>query len=442
MKTIEEINQKITQGKAVILTAEEVVTMAKTTSPKEIAQKVDVVTTGTFAPMCSSGAFMNFGHTTPPMRMEKIELDDVEVYGGVAAVDGYLGATQESSKDKQFGGAHIIEELIKGKDVLLRASAKGTDCYPKKEFAGYINKDMINDFFLFDPRNAYQNYAAATNGGKRVLYTYMGKLLPNYGNLTYSTSGELSPLLKDPNMLTIGLGTRIFLCGSTGYVVWPGTQFTNQVMVNESGIPIGGARTLAVIGDAKKMDPRYIRAAYFKNYGVTMFVGIGIPIPMINEDVAYFASRSNAEITTEIKDYSLEGHPTIGYVNYDQLRSGYVELNGKTVKSAPISSLSMAREIAQTLKDWIARSTFLLTEPVQLFDEPRLLKKLPEISAGKNLSKDEPSCVECGLCTSVCPTNALQLMEAKLTFIADKCTHCNTCSDVCPVGVRLPFDEQ
>lgn len=439
MKTIEEINQKISQGKAVILTAEEVVQMAKEASPKEIAEKVDVVTTGTFAPMCSSGAFINFGHTTPPMRMEKIELDDVEVYGGVAAVDGYLGATQESSKDKKFGGAHIIEDLIKGKDVFLKASAKGTDCYPKKEFAGYINKDMINDFFLFDPRNAYQNYAAATNGGKRILYTYMGKLLPNYGNLTYSTSGELSPLLKDPNMLTIGLGTRIFLCGSTGYVVWPGTQFTNQVDVNEYGIPIGGARTLAVIGDAKKMDPRYIRAAYFKNYGVTMFVGIGIPIPMINEDVAYFASLSNAEITTEIKDYSIEGHPTIGYVNYDQLRSGYVQVNGKKVKAAPISSLSMAREIAQVLKDWIAHSMFFLTEPVQMFDEPRTLKKLPEITEEKAFSKDEPVCVDCGLCTSICPTGALQLVDARLAFVADKCTHCNMCSDVCPVGSEASF---
>jgi len=62
------------------------------------------------------------------------------------------------------------------------------------------------------------------------------------------------------------------------------------------GIPMGSARTLAVIGDAKKMNGRYLRAAYFKNYGVTLFVGIGIPIPIINDDVAYFASRSNAEL--------------------------------------------------------------------------------------------------------------------------------------------------
>jgi len=58
------------------------------------------------------------------MRMEKIKLSDVEVYGGVAAVDGFLGATQESDEDKSFGGAHIIEALIKGKDVFLEAQGK------------------------------------------------------------------------------------------------------------------------------------------------------------------------------------------------------------------------------------------------------------------------------------------------------------------------------
>ena len=78
-KTYAEINDKIKKGTAVVLTAEEVSELAKTLSPKEIAEKVDVVTTATFGAMCSSGAFLNFGHTTPPIRMEKIELNGVRV---------------------------------------------------------------------------------------------------------------------------------------------------------------------------------------------------------------------------------------------------------------------------------------------------------------------------------------------------------------------------
>ncbi len=438
MKTIEQINEKIKNKKAVILTAEEVVKLAKESSPEQIAQTVDVVTTATFAPMCSSGAFINFGHTTPPMRMESIDLTGVEVYGGLAAVDGYIGATQESKDDKSFGGAHIIEALISGKDLYLRASGKGTDCYPRKYFEGYVNKDMINDFFLFNPRNAYQNYAAATNSSDKTVYTYMGKLLPNYGNVTYSTSGELSPLLKDPKMLTIGLGTRIFLCGAEGYVVWTGTQFRNNVKVNEHEIPIGAARTLAVIGDAKKMNPRYLRAAYFKNYGVTLFVGIGVPIPVLNEEIAYHVSRSNQEIETELRDYGKPGRPIIGWVNYSQLRSGWIDINGRKVKTSSISSLPMAREIAWVLKEWISEGKFLLTQPVKLFHEEYTVKGLVEKTEGEAFKTKEPTCVDCGLCVSLCSFDALMLADGKFLFNAEKCVMCGACADACPVGVKLP----
>ena len=85
-KTYEEINDKIRAGKAVVMTAEEVAELARTTPAKEIARKVDVVTTATFGAMCSSGAFLNFGHPTPGIRMETIELNGVRVSGGLAAV--------------------------------------------------------------------------------------------------------------------------------------------------------------------------------------------------------------------------------------------------------------------------------------------------------------------------------------------------------------------
>lgn len=438
MRTIEQINEKILKGEAVVLTAEEVVKMAKQEGVKGVAKKVDVVTTATFAPMCSSGAFVNFGHTKPPMRMEKIEIEGVEVYGGIAAVDGYIGATQESKHDKSFGGAHIIELLIKGENLKLKAEGKGTDCYPRKQFEGYINKQMINDFFMFNPRNAYQNYSAATNSSDRTIYTYMGKLLPRFGNVTYSTSGELSPLLKDPKMLTIGLGTKIFLCGTEGYIVWPGTQFRNDVKTNEHGIPIQPARTLAVIGDAKRMDPRYLRAAYFKNYGVTLFVGIGVPIPILNEEIAHYVSRSNEEITTEVRDYGKPGRPVLRLTNYAELRSGWIEIDGKKVKTSPISSLAMAREIADVLKQWIIEGHFLLTNPVKFFNEDRSVKPLEEIKEAEKFKVQEPTCVNCGMCVSMCAYDALKLVNDVLQFDRDLCVDCGLCSDVCPVGVKLP----
>ena len=93
-KTFQEINEKIRQGKAVVVTAEEMIDVVERHGDVEAARKVDVVTTGTFSPMCSSGAFLNFGHTAPKIRASKVWLNDVPAYGGIAAVDCYLGATE------------------------------------------------------------------------------------------------------------------------------------------------------------------------------------------------------------------------------------------------------------------------------------------------------------------------------------------------------------
>ncbi len=382
-KSIEEINEKILNGEAVIMTAEEVAKMADECSAEDIVKKVDVVTTGTFAPMCSSGVFINFGHPNPPIRMENITINDVPVFGGIAAVDAYIGATEVSPYNEKYGGAHVIEALIKGENVKLRAKAKGTDCYPRTEIETVINKNSVNEMFMFNPRNAYQNYAVATNSTDKVKYTYMGTLLPRNGNATFSTSGELSPLLNDPDMRTIGIGTKIFLCGTQGFVSWHGTQFDTSKPKNKYGIPTSNAATLAVIGNAKEMNTEFLRAAYYEKYGVSIFIGIGIPIPVLDEDMAKRVSIKNEQIEATIFDYGLTEHPILGTTNYKELQSGFIEINGKKVKAAPMSSLKKARQIAELLKSQIYNKEFYLTEPVQLFPKNTSLVNL-QIKGSKN----------------------------------------------------------
>jgi len=375
-KSYAEINEKIRAGKAVVLTAEEVVKLSAELSAEEIAERVDVVTTATFGPMCSSGAFINFGHSKPGIRMEEITLNGVPVYGGIAAVDAYIGATGEHPENKNYGGAHLIEELIQGKDLLLLAKGKGTDCYPRRQVTAIINRSNVNEMTMFNPRNAYQNYPAAINSSKETKYTYMGTLLPEFGNINYSTSGELSPLLKDPDLRTIGIGTRIFLAGAQGYVAFQGTQFCTGKAKNEHGIPVGNSATLALVGDMKKMNPKYIKAAVYEKYGVSLFVGIGVPIPILDADIARAVSKSCSEIETTICDYGKSDRPELCRVTYGQLMSGSVEINGKKIKTAPLSSLYTAREIAAELKKEIACGNFLISEPVELFAPNNSLKSL------------------------------------------------------------------
>lgn len=382
-KTFEEINQKIKDGKAVVATAEEIIDIVEEKGVKEAAKHVDVVTTGTFSLMCSSGAFLNFGHSDPPIRMTSVKLNGVPAYAGIAAVDAFIGAAELGDKGFEYGGAHVIQDLIEGKEIELEATSYGTDCYPRKELYTKLTIDDLNQAYLFNPRNAYQNYNAATNSQDKTIYTYMGTLLPNHGNITYCTSGELSPLINDPELRTIGIGTRIFLGGATGYISWEGTQFKRSVEDIKEGVKQYNGATLAVIGDMKQMNSRYIRAASLDKYGTTIFIGLGIPIPILDEDMLLRVSVRNKDIYTDVVDYGVaeRSKPALAKVSYEQLRSGSIELNGKKVSTAPLTSLKVSREIAQNLKGAISRGEFLLTKPVEQLPEQREFKPIRELGA-------------------------------------------------------------
>lgn len=367
-RTVAEINEKIKSGKAVVITAEEVVAMAKEQGVRETAKRVDVVTTGTFAPMCSSGAFLNFGHAEPLIRMCRVSLNDVAAYAGLAAVDCFIGATELSaSKGMAYGGAHVIEELIAGKSVKLSAWSYGTDCYPRRDIETEVSLAGMNQCFLFNPRNAYQNYSCAANTSERIIKTYMGTLLPRCANATYSTSGELSPLLKDPELRTIGIGTRVFFGGAQGYVAWEGTQCFPSVTKDADGFEHIGGATLALVGDMKKMSSEFIRAAVMDGYGVSMYVGVGIPFPVLDEEMMARLAVSNEQLFTEVYDYSvpLRSRPVLrARVSYAELRGGEMELMGRKIPTAPMSSLKKAREIAALLRTQVQSGEFLLTERV------------------------------------------------------------------------------
>jgi len=378
-KTIEEINEKIREGKAVVVTAEEIIGLAKEKGIKKAAQEVDVVTTGTFGPMCSSGVYLNVGHSKPRIKLGggKVTLNDIPVYTGFAAVDILIGVAAIPDDDPRnkvypgefnYGGGHVIEELAAGKDIKLVATAYGTDCYPRKRLETWINIKDLNEAVLFNPRNAYQNYNVAVNLSNKTIHTYMGVLKPNLGNANYCSAGQLSPLLNDPYYKTIGIGTKIFLGGGTGFVAWQGTQHNPTALRSENGVPKRGAGTLALIGDLKQMNPRWLVGTSMLGYGCTLTVGIGIPIPILSEEILQYTSVTDKDILAPIMDYS-EAYPQVkpdilGEVSYAQLKTGKITVQDRDVPTASLSSYSRAVEIATTLKEWMLSGKFLLTEPV------------------------------------------------------------------------------
>lgn len=391
MKTISEINDKIIQNRAVVWTVEELKARVTPDNIAQIAEQVDVITTGTFEPMEGSGAVINLGHTDPPINIRTCWLDGVLAYSGFGAVDLYLGAAQmieDADETRERGGGHVIEDLIAGKPIHLKASGVVSDCYPRNSFETTITRDTINQFYLFNPRNLYQNFIVGVNGGEHPLYTYLGPLQPYLGNAVYSNPGALNPLLNDPDLQLIGIGTKIFIGGGIGYITWEGTQHFPLQKRLENRTPIGPAATLALIGDAKQMSPYWVRGCYFKNYGPSLMLGVGIPLPVLNQDVIARCAVSDQDIVAPVIDFAIPRRvrPTFGLVNYGQLKKGKISIEGKTIKTAPLASISRSREVAQELKKWIKSGSFTLTEPVASISQDRSF--LPQNIWGSQISLD------------------------------------------------------
>jgi len=442
-KTVEEINRKILNGTVRVVTADRMPEIVEELGAERAAAEVDVVTTGTFGAMCSSGVWLNFGHSEPPMRMTRLWLNDVEAYAGVAAVDAYLGATQNSETlGMEYAGAHVIEDLLLGRPVVLRAVSYGTDCYPRKELLTEITLADLNQALMSNPRNAYQRYNAASNSGERTLHTYMGKLLPGCGNVTFSGAGELSPLVNDPDTETVGVGTRIFLGGAVGTVTGAGTQHN----------PAAQFATLMVQGDLKEMSPEFLRAAVFHGYGSSLYVGIGIPIPILNAGMARKTAIRDRDIETAVVDYAVpsRSRPELTRCNYAQLKSGSLRLRGRDVPAAPLVSYGKSLQVALALKQWIEQGRFTLSTAVAAI--PRMgscrpmtqraaarpdlfYRRRPPASPPAGVAWHADLCFSCGQCLGICPAGVFSRDDAwRVSADAAKCSGCGLCARVCPVG--------
>jgi len=389
MKTYAEINARIESGKAVVLTAEEVIDYVEAKGLAAAAAEVDVVTTATFGPMCSSGCVLNFGHATPRIRMTEAWIEDVPVYTGLGAVDVYLGATELRYKDPanlyypgefRYGGGHVIEDLVAGKELQLFALSYGTDEYPRREVRTWFTLADLNQAIMVNPRNCYQNYNVAINDSDRRIHTYLGVLEPGRKNATYCSAGQLSPLLNDPLYETIGVGTSVWLAGAHGHVYSEGTQHAGACERTPDGVPTGGAGTLALTGDMKEMRPEFVRGVTMIGYGVSLAVGVGVPIPILGPDVLKRTCVRDRDILAPVIDYSSD-YPNntgrvIAQVSYEQLKSGQITIEGQAVEVGSLSSYSKAREIAQMLRDEIARGEFLLSEPIRRLRAETSMKPL------------------------------------------------------------------
>lgn len=87
------------------------------------------------------------------------------------------------------------------------------------------------------------------------------------------------------------------------------------------------------------MDAKWLTGASFQGYGSTLNVGVGIPIPILNEEILAYAAKPDKDLYAPIVDYS-SSYPNneagrLGLVSYADLKTGLIKVNGKEVPVAP-----------------------------------------------------------------------------------------------------------
>jgi len=271
-RTIDEINQKLRRQEAVVVTADEFKQMVR--RGKEV-EHVDVVTTATMGIMSGTAALfcIPFGERGIFERVKKAWLNDVPAYPGpcpnerLGMVDLIIYGTDHASQE--YGGGHILRELVEGKEVRLKVESK-----EGRQVEASFTLNDLEFARIFGTRLCFKNYMAFVNKGDDALETIFS-VAPLKGNLKEATvcgCGEINPLQNDPGLKTVGVGTKILVNGAVGYVLGAGTRSSAK------------KPNISVIADMKGMDPRFM-GGFKTSAGPECLTSIAIPIPVLDSEV-------------------------------------------------------------------------------------------------------------------------------------------------------------
>ncbi len=376
-KTYAEINEKIKTGKAKVLTASEAKTLIKEKGLHYFTNNVDIVTFASFEMHTNALVYLSFGQTDPLIYFSEAYINNVPAYP-TGPTDLALSCIAFSEENPEYGGAHVLEDLIKGKDIHLKATGRNLEVFTNKEFETWFNLKNLNHGKLFLNQAIIQNNIVATNSGEKDINSPMGTLIGKLENSTFNSSSYLNPLINDPYANLIGIGTKVWIAGTTGLIVGHGSNHNPLQKRNEHGLPIGPGITLGAVADIESMNPKWVRGGFIRSYGPVLYIGIGIPLPVLNEETAKYISITDDKIHSTIVDFSIPRRtkPTFGQCTYSELRTSTVIINKKPTLSAPLSSMALAIEICNELKNTILRKNFLLSEkvlPIDLNTEPKKL---------------------------------------------------------------------
>jgi putative methanogenesis marker 16 metalloprotein len=314
-RTIKQINDKIAKGDATVLTAREVANLLAAGKEGEVKQ-ADVVTTGTMGLMSGTYAVLSFPIAKAGLhrRFTHGTINGVPVSIGPAPneslgiVDAFVFGTQESEEDPNYGGSFLFRDLVEGKEVTVEATSN-----EGKKVEAVMTINDMGTAKLMSVRNCFRNYRAMVNPSKSEFTSIFSNLpfRPNYGGLTFSGCGHLSPLQNDPELISVGVGTGLLFNGAEGFVFSTGTRCSPKYP------------NLMTAADMKDMDP-ILMGGFRTAAGPEVLTTYAIPIPVLNDSILKSVMTRDEDIPLSIAD--VRDRHKIGQTNYGAAWTGHDEI--------------------------------------------------------------------------------------------------------------------
>jgi putative methanogenesis marker 16 metalloprotein len=317
-RSLEDINNKISDSTVKVLTIEEFAKLAKTVGigPED----VDIVTCATKGIMSGTFCVLSFTVEEPKVfkKARKVWLNDVEAVVGpcpnefLGVVDLIVLGTSHSDVDpKRYGGGHLFRDLVEDKPIRVKVlTAEG------KEFERFIHLKDMQYAKMHGTRHAFKNYLAFVNPSNDPLSTIFSvrDFEPEFKSSTFCGCGILNPIENDPSLKTFRKGMSVLINGAKGMVIDTGTR-SSKAKAN-----------ITTVADLKEMDPR-LMGGFITSGGPEVVCSVGVAIPVLNEEVFKSLYRKDSDVELYITDVKGRGKMAVTdygnvwfdnyYVEYD-----------------------------------------------------------------------------------------------------------------------------
>ena len=307
-RTLEEINEKIANGSAIVLTAREVEELM-IDGRNDRLHEVDVVTTGTMGLMSGTYALLSFQISEPGIhrRFVRASINGVPANVGpcpnesLGIIDVMVFGTSESEERPDYGGSFLFRDLVEGKEVLVRATSN-----EGREIVKVLTIEDMPTAKLLSSRNCFRNYRAFVNPSdlEFISIFHCRPFPPKYGGLTFSGCGHLNPLQNDPSLKYIGVGTRVLVNGNEGFVYGTGTRSSPKYP------------NLMTVAEMRGMDP-ILMGGFLTAAGPECLTSFAVPIPILDDSMLDNILTRDESIPLSVGD--IHDRHKIGQADYGQV---------------------------------------------------------------------------------------------------------------------------